>query len=133
MSVLALREEVDVGLVGDGDLMRAIAHGDAVGVNLVTVTEQYAMKLAREIDGRGVVWTISYSCAQQSVLIIIYKAGGEVGSICSEVGAQKRRSGNGEEWITQLEGVATCEIDGGVYLQLVTFSECYEGRIEMLY
>ena len=51
MSVLALREEVDVGLVGDGDLMRAIAHGDTVGVNLVTVTDHYAMKLARYIVG----------------------------------------------------------------------------------
>lgn len=133
MSVPALGEEVDVGLVGDGDFMRAIAHGDAVGVNLVTVTEHYAMKLAREIDGGGVVRTISYSCAQQSALIIIYEAGGEVGSICRKVSAQERRSGNGEEWITQLEGVATGEIDGGVYLQFVSFSECYEGRIEMLH
>ena len=45
MSVLTLREEVDVGLVGDGDFMRAIAHGDAVGVNLVTVTEQYTSSM----------------------------------------------------------------------------------------
>ena len=32
MLVLALWEEIDVGLVSDGDFMRAIAHRDAVGV-----------------------------------------------------------------------------------------------------
>lgn len=110
MLVLALWEEIDVGLVSDGDFMRAIAHRDAVGVYLVTVTEHYALKLSREIDGGGIARTVSYSCAQQSAFVVVYQTGGDICSVCREVGAKKRRGGDGEEWIAQSEGIAAGEI-----------------------
>ena len=126
MSVSSFRKEVDVCLICDGNLVGTVTYVKPGGVDFVAISEDNAVETATYIYSSGVVGAVAYSSREAFSLIIIYKPRCDVGATGSEIRAQECGCGNGKEGIAEAEEVTSCEIECGVHLYLVPFSERYQ-------
>ena len=121
--------KVNIGLITDKQPMAAVFEGRCAGVHFITVADVDAVERTAYESCNGVCRAVGDTPVKHSFLVRLYHPGCKVGPTGRSVIPHESGDRYSKKRITQFYIVSTCQIIRTVDLQLIGFSQFYQGRI----